>query len=97
MKFFLNYYCFLFQELLEYSDQSEELNDESDSVEEVKCKESHICKKVYGLPDGYMDHHMVYCRECGRKNLDELPDGFYHCRECQYDICRVCTLGVTIF
>ena len=56
------------------------------------CSKAHPCEFVppRSLPSTYPTGSSIYCSSCGRRALERLSGGFYHCSECEYDVCTDC-------
>ena len=56
----------------------------------ILCENDHEC--IYfenELPD---DYESVKCDLCQATTMQENEDGYYHCNECQFDVCTACVV-----
>jgi len=66
----------------------------SSAPRQLFCRESHLLTAFVDMPPTYGDADFSYvtCSECERKcdNIAQLS--FFHCPQCEYDICFACSI-----
>ena len=77
----------IFNESLENTrNELEQLNNFV-SYKAVYCEDNHRCHALFDIPEGY---DSVRCDLCAKKELQDLGKQFYHCFECEFDVCSEC-------
>lgn len=66
-------------------------NSSSSGIVAFRCSRNHLMERLLRqLPNVASAHSTICCDRCQTKKLETLPQAYWHCPSCNYDVCHAC-------